>query len=276
LHLLTALVLGVVQGITEFLPVSSTAHLILVPKAFGWDDAFINSLTFDVALHLGTLIAVLIYFRDDWVRLAGAFFSSVKARKVSSPGERVAWFIIIATIPGAVLGKLFEEQVETTLRSPLVIAFTLAFVAVLMLLAERAAKSREKVAYIGDMKLGHAIVIGFAQAAALIPGVSRSGATITAGLWAGYERHSAARFSFLLSTPIIAGACLLKLRHFVHGFPPGEAGVFIAGALASALSGYIAIAFMIGYLKERPLNVFAYYRFALAAVIAGIYISGSF
>jgi undecaprenyl-diphosphatase len=263
--------MGIVQGLTEFIPVSSTAHLILVPWAFGWTDPIINSLTFDVALHLGTLIAVLLYFRRDWVRLIGAFVRSVRERRVSGPSERVVWLIIIATIPGAVLGAAFEKYVETALRSPIIIAIALAFVAVLMLMAEHSAKKTSG-AGMDEMTLPHALIIGFAQAAALIPGVSRSGATITAGLFTGYKREDAARFSFLLSTPIIAGACLMKLRHVFAGMPPGEEAAFAVGALASAVSGYIAIAFLINYLKKRPLNLFAYYRVALALAIAVFYI----
>lgn len=274
MQMLTALILGIVQGLTEFLPVSSTAHLVLLPWAFGWDDPLLNSLTFDVALHFGTLVAVLIYFRADWLKLAAAFFQTLKNRRAAAPYERLAWLIIIATIPGAILGKLFGQYIEDALRNPLVIAVALAGVALVMLLAEKAAKSKNG-AGTEEMTLPHALVIGFAQAAALIPGVSRSGATITAGLITGYDRASAARFSFLLSTPIIAGACLLKLRHFVHGFPEGEAGPFAVGALASAVSGYAAIAFLMGYLSRRPLNVFAYYRIVLAAAVVGLYMVGS-
>lgn len=271
MQLLIALVLGIVQGLSEFLPISSTAHLVLFPWAFGWDDPIINSLTFDVALHLGTLVAVLLYFRRDWIELIAAFFSSIKRRSLSRPSERAIWLIIAATIPGAVLGAAFEKYVETTLRSPLVIAAALASVAVLMLMAERAAKKAQG-AGMDRMTLPHALVIGFAQACALIPGVSRSGATITAGLWTGYRREDAARFSFLLSTPIIGGACLLKLRHVFSGMPAGEEAAFATGVFASAVSGYFAIAFLMNYLKNRPLNVFAYYRVALAAAIVAFYI----
>lgn len=257
---------------TEFLPVSSTAHLILFPWAFGWDDPLINSLTFDVALHFGTLVAVLVYFRRDWARLVLAFISSVRHRRISGSDERMAWLIIAATVPAAVLGAAFEDYVETVLRSPLVIVFTLALVSVLMVAAERSALGKGEGMQMGGMRLSHAILIGFAQASALIPGVSRSGATITAGLWSGYRRDDAARFSFLLSTPVIAGACVLKLGHFVEGIPQGQAAEFAVGAIAAALSGYAAIAFLIRFLRSRPLYVFAAYRAALAAGIMVIYV----
>jgi undecaprenyl-diphosphatase len=268
--LVKALILGLVQGITEFLPVSSTAHLILFPWLFGWDDALLESLTFDVALHFGTLAAVLVYFRRDWARLVRAFVTSVRYASVSGPDERLVWLIIIATIPAAVLGIAFEGYVETALRSPLVIVFSLTLVSGLMVLAEKAAGSRAA-SDMGAMRTVHAVLIGFAQAAALIPGVSRSGATITAGLWSGYRRDEAARFSFLLSTPVIAGACVLKLKYLLGGFPEGEAAIFGAGALAAAVSGYAAIAFLISYLGRRPLYVFAGYRVLLAAGILVVY-----
>lgn len=270
MHLFSAIVLGIVQGLTEFLPVSSTAHLILFPWAFGWDDPLLNSLNFDVSLHLGTLIAVLIYFRKDWITLVSALSSSIRNRRISTPWERLVWLLVAATIPAGVLGLLFEEQVETVLRSPLLIVFTLSFVAVLMMAAEKAA-SRRTGLEMEKMSLGSAILIGFAQASALIPGVSRSGATITAGLWTGYRREAAARFSFLLSTPVIAGACLLKMDHLINGFRSGEGDVLCVGITASAVSGFLAIAFLIEYLKRHSLNVFAYYRFLLAGAVLVVY-----
>ena len=269
-HLVSAIILGIVQGLGEFLPISSTAHLILFPWALGWNDPLLNSLDFDVALHLGTLIAVILYFWKDWVALISAFFSSIRYRRISTPWERLIWLIIVATIPGAVLGFLFEHQVETVFRNPVLIAWALSVVAVLMMMAEKSA-SRHRGSDIERMSLGGAIVIGIAQAFALIPGVSRSGATITAGLWSGYRREAAARFSFLMSTPIIAGACLLKFHHLVNGFRGGEAGALSAGIIASAVSGFLAIAFLIDYLKRHTLNVFAWYRFLLAGAILVIY-----
>ncbi len=270
MEIVSAVILGIVQGLTEFLPVSSTAHLVLVPWLFGWDDPLLNSLSFDVALHLGTLIAVLIYFRRDWLQLLGALFTSISKRRVETPYERLIWLLIIATIPAGVLGALFEHKVESAFRGPLLIASALAAVAVLMLLAEGAAR-KMRGRPLEEMTLGRAIVIGCAQAVALVPGVSRSGATITAGIWTGYDRESAARFSFLLSTPVIAGACVLKLRHLFAGLTGGEEKAIAFGVAASAISGYLAIAFLIGYLKRRPLNLFAYYRLVAAAGIAAVW-----
>lgn len=266
----SAVIMGIIQGLGEFLPISSTAHLILFPWFLGWDDPLLNSLDFDVALHLGTLIAVVLYFWRDWVALISAFFTSVKYRRISTKWERLIWLLIVATIPGAVLGFLFEHQVETVFRAPLRIAVALAVVAVAMMMAEKSA-SRRRGLDLEKVGLGSAIVIGFAQAFALFPGVSRSGATITAGLWAGYKREAAARFSFLMSTPIIAGACLLKFHHLVNGFRGGEGGVLSAGIIASAVSGFLAIAFLIEYLKRHSLNVFAYYRFLLAFAVVIVY-----
>jgi len=270
LFLLKALVLGVVQGLTEFLPISSTAHLILFPWLFGWDDPVLNSLTFDVALHFGTLLAVIFYFRNEWLKLLRGFIG----HDMNDPYGRLSWMVVIGTVPAGILGVMFEHYVETVLRSELVIVFTLAFVGLLMVAAERSAKKRE-----GEgrdetkMGLGHAIIIGLAQATALIPGVSRSGATITAGLWSGYRRDAAARFSFLLSTPVIAGACLLKAHEAIKSMQTHhDAGVFAIGVIASAISGYAAIAFLISYLKRRPLYVFSGYRIALAALILVVYV----
>ncbi|HEY3346589.1 MAG TPA: undecaprenyl-diphosphatase UppP [Nitrospirota bacterium] len=267
---ISAIVLGILQGLTEFLPVSSTAHLILLPWALNWNDPLLSSLNFDVALHLGTLVAVVAYFRNDWAALIRAFFSSIAKKKAETADERVIWLILIATVPGAVLGKLFEQDVETVFRNPLLIASTLFVVAIIMMLAERYAAKREGMG-MDEMKLPHAVAIGFAQACALLPGVSRSGATITAGLFAGYTRESAARFSFLLSTPIIAGACLLKAGKLIEGFRMGEGTVIVAGVAASAVSGYLAIAFLINYLKKHPLDVFAWYRIALACAVSALY-----
>ena len=270
MHLFSALVLGIIQGLTEFLPVSSTAHLILFPWFLGWNDPLFNSLDFDVALHLGTLIAVILYFWKDWISLISAFFSSVKNRRISTQWERLIWLLIVATIPGAVLGLLFEHQVETIFRNPLRIAAALSFVAFLMIMAEKSA-SRRRGLDIEKMGLGSAIAIGIAQAFALFPGVSRSGATITAGLWTGFRRDAAARFSFLMSTPIIAGACLLKVHHLINGFRGGEGSVLTVGIIASAVSGFLAIAVLIEYLKRHSLNAFAYYRFLLAFAVVIVY-----
>lgn len=264
----SAIVLGVVQGLTEFLPVSSTAHLILIPWAFHWNDPLLDSLDFDVALHLGTLFAVIVYFWRDWARLAGSFFRSVRKGRADEPWEKLSWLIIVATIPGGLFGFLLEKKAETTLRSPLIIAGSLIVVGFLFILAEKLLTSRRP---IEDTTLKDSLIVGFSQAVALIPGVSRSGATITAGLFAGLDREAAARFSFLLSGPIIAGACALKAKHLIAGVHAGKGGVLAAGIAASAVSGFIAIAFLIKFVKKHPITLFAWYRFALAGVILALY-----
>jgi len=266
-----ALILGLIQGLTEFLPVSSTAHLVLFPWALGWNDPLLDSLDFDVALHIGTLVAVLIYFREDWVKLISAFFSSIRKKKADNPYERLVWLILFATIPAGVIGLKFQHQVEHAFRSPLLIAAALAGVGVVMIFAERSLLRRPR--SLSDMNVKDALIIGFAQASAIVPGVSRSGSTIIAGLFTGFSRDEAARFSFLLSTPIIAGASILKFKHLLHGFLNGEAATLSVGIIASAVSGYLAIAFLISWVKRNPLNVFAYYRIALAVGIAALYLA---
>ena len=206
--LFEAIILGIVQGITEFLPISSSAHLILIPWMFGWQGTLIDSLNFDVALHAGTLVAILAFFWRDWLDLLGKFFTGIKDGTWKTNEGRLVWFIVLATIPAGVLGLKYEHVVEESFRNPLLIAAALVVVSGVMWAAERYSA---KTASLGHMSLGHSLFIGFAQALALVPGVSRSGITISAGLLSGYKREDAARFSFLLSTPVIAGAAILKL-----------------------------------------------------------------
>ena len=261
-----AILLGIVQGISEFLPISSSAHLILLPWMFHWQGTLVDSLNFDVALHAGTLLAILAFFWKDWLDLLGKFVSGLKNGTWNDSEGRLVWFIVLATIPAGILGLKYEHLVEETFRSPLLIAGSLAAVSVVMWAADRyAARS----ATIGSMTLAHALFIGFSQALALVPGVSRSGITITAGLMAGYTRESAARFSFLLSTPVIAGAAVLKL-HKLH-LAPGEALPFIAGTLCSAVVGYLCIKFLLQYLTRHSLNLFVWYRLALAGGVMALW-----
>ncbi|NTU42066.1 MAG: undecaprenyl-diphosphate phosphatase [Nitrospirales bacterium] len=251
--------MGIVQGITEFFPVSSTAHLILFPWFFGWEGE-INSLTFDVALHGGTLMALLVFFYKDWLNLL-------------LRDRRMLLFLILATIPAGVVGVLLNDFVENTLRSPLIIVFTLIGVGILMLVAEKyAAHKRGKT--IESISLSDALFIGVAQAVALIPGVSRSGATITAGLFRHVTRESAARFSFLLSAPVIGGAFLLEGRKILDSSEANGMGLFALGFIVSFVSGLLAIKFLLSFLKKYPLNAFVYYRFLLAGVIAVFYLKG--
>lgn len=247
-EIIKAVILGIVQGVTEFFPVSSTAHLILLPWFFGWTGEM-NSLAFDVALHAGTLLALLLCFYKDWLDMV------LRDRKM-------LLIIFLATIPAGVIGALFHKTIEHTLRSPLIIVFSTTVFGILMLAAEKyGRKNRER------SSLPDGLFIGVAQAIALIPGVSRSGITITAGLFKNLTRETAARFSFLLSTPIIGGAMLLEGRKLLHDPAAHNFNLFIVGFLSAFISGLFAIKFLLYFLKKHPLNIFVYYRFVLAAVI---------
>jgi undecaprenyl-diphosphatase len=261
-----AIILGIVQGITEFLPISSSAHLILLPWMFGQQGTLIDSLNFDVALHAGTLVAILAFFWRDWFDLFGKLLTGIKDGTWKTNEGRLVWFIVLATIPAGVLGLKYEHVVEESFRNPLLIAGMLAAISLVMWAADRYSA---KTADLGHMSLGHAILIGFAQALALVPGVSRSGITITAGLLSGYKREDAARFSFLLSTPVIAGAAILKL-HKLH-LAAGEALPFALGTLFSAIVGYLSIKFLLQYLSRHSLNLFVWYRLALAGVVVALW-----
>jgi undecaprenyl-diphosphatase len=248
-----AVVLGIVQGITEFFPVSSTAHLILFPWFFRWSGE-VNTLAFDVSLHAGTLCALLICFYRDWIHMI-------------SNDRKMLFFILLATIPAGAAGALLHEAVEHTLRSPLLIAGSTFIFGVLMLVAERCSTRDKERASFNDSML-----IGVAQAIALIPGVSRSGITMTAGLFRNLTRESAARFSFLLSTPVIGGAALLEGKKLLKSHAAYRMDVFAVGFFAALVSGFFAIKFLLSYLKRHPLNVFAYYRFLLALGIVFVWI----
>jgi len=278
--ILQAILLGLIQGATEFIPVSSSAHLIIVPWLFGWKDPALTSLTFDVALHIGTLVAVLAFFASDWMRLIKAWFISVNERKVGSdPDRRLAWFVVIGTIPGAIAGILFESKIETLFHQPgvpiqasalLVMAAIIAVMGAALLIADRMARH---LADLGGLSLKNILIIGFSQALAIFPGVSRSGSTITAGLGLGLKREAAAKFSFLLSAPIIAGAGLKSLYEIYSGLKTGAIAqndllLFPIGFIAAAVSGYFCIRFLLNYLQKHSMNVFVYYRWALAALVA--------
>jgi undecaprenyl-diphosphatase len=268
MDLTQAITLGAVQGITEFLPISSTAHLILVPWLMGWSDP---GASFDVALHLGTLVALLFYFRADWLGLLTSGIGYLGGNR-TNPTGRLAIFIVLATIPGAAIGALFQHQIETVLRSPLIISITLIALALILVLAERVGRHTTDLDHI---TLPDALTVGFAQALALIPGVSRSGVTITAGLFRGMTRASAARFSFFLSTPIIAGAVAKKfLDIYKEGLPTADFTPFIAGILVSGVVGYLSIAFLIKYLSTHNTYVFVYYRIALGILVFVAFLGG--
>ena len=265
LELLEAIFLGVVQGLTEFLPVSSSGHLLLSQYFLGLDQERFG-LSFDVALHLGTLLAVIYFFRWDLWRMALAFLRSIRRRSIAEPDARLAYLILASTIPAAFIGYRFEDFISTTARSPWVVVFTLTLVGVLFIVGEAVGRRTRQASKLGFLE---AVGIGVAQAAALVPGVSRSGATITLGLFLGLRREEAARFSFLMSVPIIAGAGFLQLREVVSaGMEASEVAIFGVGFVVSAVVGYLAIRFFISFVADHSLRAFAYYRFGLAAVTA--------
>ncbi len=249
--------LGVLQGATEFLPVSSSGHLLLAQFFLKTEG---GGLTYDVILHLGTLLAVLAYFRNDWLQIILGIFTS-KAPEA----RRLFLYIVAGTIPGVLAGYFLEDLISTHLRSPWVVVCTLSGVALLMAAAEKFSTRSKK---FHEMRLPYAMAIGIAQATAIIPGVSRSGITMTTGLLCGFSREAAARFSFLLSAPIIAGAGLYEgLKLFEQG--AGQVTLnYLWGFLASALSGYLVIAFLMNFLKKHTFYPFVWYRLALAAVVA--------
>lgn len=264
MDILQSVVLGVVQGITEFLPISSTAHLILTPLFMGWKDP---GLTFDVALHVGTFLAVAAYFREDLSQMVRAGLTSFRRPNFKEDHyQRLAWLTVIGCVPAGIVGILFEEAIETTLRSPYVIAATLAGVALLLLLAEFVGKRDRDVKH---LTLRDAILIGIAQACALIPGVSRSGATMTMGMFSGLSREAAARFSFLLGVPIIFASCLFKLRHLPSaGLTGSEYLAMGVGVATSAITGYFVIKFLLGFLAKRSMMVFIVYRLFVGGLVA--------
>jgi undecaprenyl-diphosphatase len=262
-----ALIMGIVQGLTEFLPVSSSGHLIIVPYVLGWDDAFITSLAFSVMLHLGTLAALLVYFRADWVRLVPAGFAAVRHRSLGGdPDRRLAWLLVAATIPAALAGFLFNDVIETAIRGAGLVALTLVVGGVILWLADRFGRSDRR---INDVTFPISIGIGVAQALALIPGISRSGISISAGLFAGLDRESAARFSFLMATPITAGAIVFEIRRLVTGelAVQVEAVPLVVGMLSAFLAGVLAIGVLLRYVRTHSLTIFVIYRFVLAGLV---------
>jgi undecaprenyl-diphosphatase len=299
--MLQAALLGVVQGLTEFLPVSSSAHLILARAFFGFDaDKF--GLSFDVACHVGTLVAVVLYFREDVAKLIAAVPQALGLPRASAtlqresrgparaghsvrPGDaregghhartmtvavadrepRLVWLLVVGTIPAVVAGLLFGKVIEARMRTPAVVALTLAVGAILMLAAERVGrKTRDEV----SLTMTEAFWIGCAQAVALIPGVSRSGATLTLALFLGLRRPEAARFIFLLAIPAILGAAAHEAPKVLKaGFPGDTAALFVVGVVTSAIVGYLAVKYFIRYLANNSLDVFAWYRLALAATV---------
>jgi undecaprenyl-diphosphatase len=276
---LQAALIGILQGLTEFIPVSSSAHLELAPWIAGWPtNGLLGSLSFDVFLHLGTLMALLGYFGREWLRLLGAALASIRERRIGSdPERRLAWLLIGATIPAALIGFVGENLINEVLHADndgvrLAIAGFLAVGAVALWLADRLGSRRRE---IDGLDAPSALAIGLSQALALLPGISRSGATISAGLALGLTRESAARFSFLLATPITLGAGLYGSRHLLEASHSGTEWLAIGiGFVAAAVSGMLAIGFLLSWLRHRSVTVFSVYRLLFAGLIVALVVAG--
>ncbi|MGH2418537.1 MAG: undecaprenyl-diphosphate phosphatase [Candidatus Limnocylindria bacterium] len=276
---LQAAIVGLLQGLTEFIPISSSAHLELAPWIAGWEsDGLVGSLAFDVFLHLGTLVALLAYFARDWVRYIGAWFASLRDRRIGAdPDRRIAWLLVLATIPAAIIGFALEGFIEEAFHGDndgarLAIAGFLVIGAVALWLADRLGSHRRELT---DLTTRSALTIGLSQALALLPGISRSGATITAGLALGLSRESAARFSFLLATPITLGAGLYGSRRLLTEAHTGTEWLAIGvGFVVAAASGMLAIGFLLSWLRRRSVTVFSLYRVGLAAVVVVLVLIG--
>ncbi|HXG30118.1 MAG TPA: undecaprenyl-diphosphatase UppP [Thermodesulfobacteriota bacterium] len=264
MNTLQSVILGIVQGITEFLPISSTAHLALIPWFFSWRDP---GLAFDVALHIGTLLAVIYYFWTDLLAIIREFIQGVFTRGFKNhPNGKTGLFIIVATIPGGIFGFVFEEQASGIFRHPLAIAFSVFSFGIILYVSDRVSKKQKG---ISEMSVLDCLVIGIVQALAIVPGVSRSGASITGGLIRNLRRDEAARFSFLLSTPLIFGAVLLESRHLDYATVTSLP--FMAGLLTSAVFGFLSIKYLLRYVQTNSYNVFVIYRIALTALILLLY-----
>lgn len=260
-----AFMMGALQGVTEFLPISSSGHLILLPWLFGWQDPLLNSLTFDVALHVGTLVAVVAYFWSDWMALLKAV--PQLARPQQSQPAMMLWMVIIATIPAAIAGVLFQKPIEAYFRSPLQIAILLAVMGIVIAVIDRQSASERE---LPALTWRDAIWIGLAQTLALMPGVSRSGATMSAGRALKFDRAAAARFSFLLSMPITLAAVVMKIKDLlaIHG---NEVFAVVIGIVTSALVGWLVIDLMLQWIRRIGFGWFAYYRIVMAIIVIGLW-----
>jgi undecaprenyl-diphosphatase len=271
--LVQATVIGLVQGLTEFLPISSSGHLIIVPRLLHWDDPFINSLVFSVILHMGTLVALLVYFWRDWARLVPAGLAALRDRSFGhDPDRRLAWLIAVTLPPGIIAGVLLNDVIESQLRHPVLVGVLLVVGAAVMWLADRLGRKQLPME---SLSFPWAFAIGCAQAIALAPGISRSGISISTGLFSGLTREAAARFSFLMATPITAGAGIWELRKLVTGDagPGVEGGAIAAGFIAATLSGLLAIAVLLRFLRTNPLTIFIGYRIVLAALVIVVFLN---
>jgi undecaprenyl-diphosphatase len=266
LDLLQSIILGAIQGITEFFPVSSTAHLVLLPWFFSWTD---QGLPFNVALHMGSLIAIIYYFWRDWILIIKEFLQSVlKGSFEGRPNGKTGLYLVIATVPGALAGLLFEEYAAGLLRHPLSIAFSLSFFGVILYFSDRVSKKNKTV---GEMNIVDCIIIGLSQALAIIPGVSRAGITITGAMFRNLNREEAAKFSFLLGAPLIAGAGVFEARHLEYSAVMSVP--FIAGVLASAVFAFLAIKYLLRFVRKSSYTVFVIYRLGLAVLIVFLYLT---
>jgi undecaprenyl-diphosphatase len=260
-----AVILGLVQGLAEFLPISSSAHLVLTPWVFGWSDP---GLAFDVALHVGTLVAVLWYFRAEWVKLTQSAFALLRTRRADTEEKKRFLYLVVATIPAAVGGVLLQDYAETTFRSPVLMAITLMVMGAVLWAVDRYAPRDRPLA---SLTLKDAVLVGFAQMLALVPGVSRSGSTMTAGRALRFDRQSAAVFSFLMSMPVTAAAAILKVPDLLR--TEGITPTLIAGVLSAGISSWLAIAVLLRYISRHSFGVFAVYRLALGVLILVLYAS---
>lgn len=258
MSLFEAIVLGFVQGLGEFLPISSSAHLVLIPWLFSWTDP---GLTFDIALHIGTLIAVVLYFWKDWVNLIRQGLTNAR----STDGQ-LFWYLVLASVPGAAIGLLLEEKAETVFRTPLLTAAMLIMAGILLYWADR--KSPKNVD-MSSITLKSSLLIGLSQALAIIPGVSRSGITMSMGLMLGLTRESSARFSFLLATPIIFGAAILKIP-YMASHPEMLTLNFMAGIATAGIVGLLSIGFLLRYVQTKDFLPFVWYRFLLGAIVIAV------
>jgi len=259
---LQAIALGIIQGLSEFLPISSSAHLTLAPWLFGWEDP---GLPFDVALHFGTLLAVLWYFRIEWLALIRAAFGIVTTGRIETPEKRRVVYLIIATIPGAIGGLLLQSKAESAFRSPQLIAIALIVLGIVLWFVD---KLVARVRILGEMRWTDSLLIGLAQVIALIPGVSRSGSTITTARGLRFDRESAAEFSFLMSMPIIAAAVVLEGPKALQ--QGGLTNELMSGVVASAISGWLAISILMRYVTRHSYGIFAVYRIILGLAILAV------
>lgn len=280
-----ALIMGITQGLTEFLPISSSGHLILVPYLLGWKDAFIESLAFSVVVSAGTLLALLAYFRDDWLRLVPAFFASIRDRSLADdPDRRLAWLLVIATVPAAIVAFLLNDFIEKNTRTPGIVAILLVVAGGILWLSDSPGTLRigpwslaswgERTHSIDRLTPRSAALIGLAQALALFNGVSRSGISISAGRFAGLDREGATRFSFLMATPITALAVAYEGVKLLRGEVAGaEPMPLVVGIVAAFVSGILAIGVLLRYVRSRSFNIFVAYRFVLAAVVLAVFLT---